>query len=87
MVGESLESELLKVMRGKSPINTMETADTVKLEVRKLSSLAVQMKMDLHDLSEELPQNWEMIPKVAEETYTTYQKLAAAKKKLAELGG
>lgn len=30
------------------------------------SSQAVQAKLDLHDLSEELPTNWERIPEVAE---------------------
>lgn len=59
---------------------TMETVDTVKLEIKRLSSLAVRMKLDLHDLSEELPLNWEKIPQVAGETFSTYQHLAAAKK-------
>ena len=40
----------------------METIETLKAEIKKLSSQAVQAKMDLHDLSEELPANWERIP-------------------------
>ena len=36
---------------------------------KKLSSKAVQAKMDLHDLSEELPTNWERIPEVAQKTF------------------
>ena len=63
----------------------MDTVDTLKLEIKKLSSQAVQAKLDLHDLSEELPLNWERIPEVAAKTYTLYQKLADAKERLAAL--
>jgi hypothetical protein len=59
----------------------------LKLEIKKLSSQAVQSKMDLHDLSEELPTNWERIPEQAQKTFHTYEKLIAAKEKLAALGG
>ena len=65
----------------------METVETLKLEIKKLSSQAIQTKMDLHDLSEELPTGWERILEVAEKTFVTYQKLAEARKKLAALGG
>ena len=65
----------------------METAETLKMEIKKLSSLAVQAKLDLHDLSEELPTNWERIPEVAQKTFQIYEKLIAAKQKLAALGG
>jgi hypothetical protein len=65
----------------------METVDTLKLEIKKLSSQAIQSKMDLHDLSEELPANWERIPEVAQKTFQIYEKLIAAKQKLAALGG
>jgi hypothetical protein len=65
----------------------METIDTLKAEIKKLSSQAIQTKMDLHDLSEELPTGWERIPEVAAKTFATWQKLAEARKKLAALGG
>jgi hypothetical protein len=65
----------------------METVDTLKLEIKKLSSQAVQAKLDLHDLSEDLPAGWERIPEMAEKTFATHQKLAEARKKLAALGG
>jgi len=55
--------------------------------IKKLSSQAIQCKLDLHDLSEELPTGWERILEVAEKTYLTYQKLAEARRKLAALGG
>ena len=65
----------------------METAETLKLEIKKLSSQAVQAKLDLHDLSEDLPTGWERIPEVAQKTFQTHERLIAAKKKLAALGG
>ena len=45
-----------------------------------------QAKLDLHDLSEELPTNWERIPEVAQKTFQIYEKLIATKQKLATLG-
>ena len=36
----------------------MSDVDTLKSEIKKLSAKAMQAKMDLHDLSEELPVNW-----------------------------
>ena len=65
----------------------METVETLKAEIKKLSSQAVQAKMDLHDLSEELPTNWERIPEMAQKTFQIYEKLIATKQKLAALGG
>jgi hypothetical protein len=65
----------------------METIDTLKLEIKKLSSQAVQAKLDLHDLSEDLPTGWERIPEIAGKTFATYQKLAEARQKLAAAGG
>jgi hypothetical protein len=65
----------------------METVETLKAEIKKLSSQAVQSKMDLHDLSEELPANWERIPEVAQKTFQIYEKLIGAKQRLTALGG
>jgi hypothetical protein len=61
----------------------MEDIDTLKAEIKKLNAQATQLKMDLHDLSEELPIGWERIPEVAEKTFLAYQKLTAARQKLA----
>jgi hypothetical protein len=65
----------------------METIETLKQEIKKLSSQAVQAKMDLHDLSEELPTGWERIPEQAQKTFQIYEKLIAEKQRLAALGG
>jgi hypothetical protein len=76
----------VSVWQGAEP-KIMETTETLKAEIKKLSSQAIQAKMDLHDLSEELPTNWERIPEVAQKTFQLYERLTAAKQKLAAGGG
>ena len=73
-----LEPELLFPSRRNIRQKNMETAETLKMEIKKLSSQAVQAKLDLHDLSEELPTNWERIPEQAQRTFQIYEKLIAA---------
>lgn len=63
----------------------MSATDDLKAEIKKLSARAMNMKMNLHDLSEELPVNWTTIMTVAQETYDAYEALEAARKKLKEL--
>ena len=63
----------------------MSDVDTLKVEIRKLSAKATTAKMNLHDLSEELPVNWTSIPEVAQAALEAYAALDAARKKLAEL--
>ncbi|MGF7175421.1 CCE_0567 family metalloprotein [Azospirillum doebereinerae] len=53
----------------------MSDIAALKDEVKKLNARATKMKMDLHDLSEELPQNWQSILAVAQETFEAYQAL------------
>ena len=64
----------------------MEDIEALKAEIKKLNAQATQLKMDLHDLSEELPIGWERIPEMAVKTFQAYQKLAAARQKLAASG-
>lgn len=61
----------------------MEDVDALKTRVKKLNAQATQAKMDLHDLSEELPTNWEKILEVAQVAYDAHQSLVAARKELA----
>jgi hypothetical protein len=61
----------------------MADIDTLKAEVKKLNARATQAKMDLHDLSEDLPTNWEKILDVAQTAYDAHQSLMAARKELA----
>jgi len=63
----------------------MSDADTLKAEIKKLSARATTMKMNLHDLSEELPVNWTSILTVAQETYDAYAALEAARRSLKTL--
>ncbi|MBL8330746.1 MAG: hypothetical protein JNJ71_18055 [Rubrivivax sp.] len=63
----------------------MADIDSLKAEIRKLNAKATQAKMDLHDLSEELPTHWERIPEVARIAHEAHAALIAARQKLAEL--
>ena len=51
-----------------------------KARLKKLNAQATALKMDLHDLAEDLPTNWENIMEVAEKTYRAYQELDAFRK-------
>ena len=64
----------------------MSDADTLKAAIRKLNAQATQAKMDLHDLSEELPIGWERIPEVAKRAHDLYAELTAARAQLKALG-
>lgn len=59
----------------------MDEAEALKAEIKKLSAKATQAKMDLHDLSEELPINWQQIMTVAQRAHDAY---AALESKRAE---
>ena len=61
----------------------MADLDTLKAEIKKLNARATQAKMDLHDLSEELPTNWERIPEVARVAHEAHAALVAARAQLA----
>ncbi|NSL54898.1 CCE_0567 family metalloprotein [Uliginosibacterium aquaticum] len=61
----------------------MDDLDTLKARVKKLNAQATQAKMDLHDLSEDLPTNWEKILVVAQIAYDAHQSLIAARQALA----
>ena len=63
----------------------MDDVETLKAELKKLNARATQAKMDLHDLSEELPTNWERIPEVAKAAHDAHAALMAARRRLAEV--
>lgn len=65
----------------------MESVEDLKDRVKKLSSRATARKMDLHDLSEELPVNWESIMDVAQATHDAYRDLTEARAALKAAGG
>ena len=53
----------------------MSDMDALKTEIKKLSAKAMQAKMDLHDLSEELPINWPTIMTVAQRAHDAFAEL------------
>jgi hypothetical protein len=65
----------------------MDDIEALKTQVKKLNQRATALKMDLHDLSEELPTRWEDIPALAEKTYNAHAALHAARMELAAAGG
>lgn len=63
----------------------MEDMEALKAQVKKLNAQATQLKMDLHDLSEDLPTNWERILEVAQTAFDAHAALMQARKRLSEL--
>lgn len=57
----------------------------LKSQIRRLNSKAGQMKMDLHDLAEGLPTDYEQLMAVAGQTYDIFHQLDGLKKQLVEL--
>jgi hypothetical protein len=58
-------------------------AEELKTRLKKLNARATQAKMDLHDLSEELPTNWENILTVAQRCHEAHAMLMDARKAVA----
>jgi hypothetical protein len=63
----------------------MSETDDLKAEIKKLSAKAMQAKMDLHDLSEELPINWNSIMSVAQKAHDAFAELEQKRAKLKAL--
>lgn len=63
----------------------MTDPESLKAEIKKLSARAMNLKMDLHDLSEELPQNWQQILEVAEKAYEAFATLDQKRNELQSL--
>ena len=61
---------------------TPEAVADLKKKVRKLNSKAGQMKMDLHDLAEGLPTDYETLVETAQKTYDMFHELDQLKRKL-----
>ncbi len=60
----------------------MSDVDELKTEIKKLSAKAMQAKMDLHDLSEELPINWQQILSVAQRAHEAFETLESKRAQL-----
>ena len=60
----------------------MADVDALKAEVKKLSARAMNLKMNLHDLSEELPIGWQGIPDLAQQAFEAFRDLEAKRAEL-----
>ncbi|QNP28138.1 CCE_0567 family metalloprotein [Cylindrospermopsis curvispora] len=58
------------------------TIEDLRNTIKKLNSKAGQMKMDLHDLAEGLPTDYEKLMTVAAKTYEIYKELDRLKQQL-----
>jgi hypothetical protein len=56
--------------------------DALRTQIKRLNSKAGQMKMDLHDLAEGLPTDYEQLLDVARATYDIYRQLDELKQQL-----
>jgi hypothetical protein len=65
----------------------MADSEDLKAKLKKLNARATALKMDLHDLAEDLPTGWERIMEVAEKTYQAHFELDALRKRIAESAG
>ena len=76
-------AESLKKIKGNPE---MEDKEALKAEVKKLNARAMEARMALHDLSEELPAGLEKVMDVAQAAVAAFQNLDEARKKLAAAG-
>ena len=60
--------------------------EALKTDVKKANAKATQAKMDLHDLSEELPVNWEKILDTARVAHDAFARLEQKRAELKQAG-
>src|SRR5512143_1444185 len=80
---EEFERLLHSARKGREIV---EDKEALKAEVKKLNARAMEARMVLHDLSEELPAGLEKVMDVAQATVAAFESLDAARKKLAAAG-
>lgn len=61
------------------------TIEELKTQIKRLNSKAGQMKMDLHDLAEGLPTDYQQLMDVASQTYEIYRQLDELKQQVKKL--
>lgn len=64
----------------------MEDREALEDELRNVTFSAGQLKLDLHDLAEDLPLDWERIPEVAARTHAAYARISELRERIAALG-
>jgi len=63
-------------------VQATPSIDDLKTQIKRLNSKAGQMKMDLHDLAEGLPTDYETLMEVAAQTYAIFRQIDDLKKQL-----
>lgn len=63
-------------------VGEQNNIDELKMKIKRLNSKGGQMKMDLHDLAEGLPTDFEQIMDVAGKTYEVFRQLNELKQQL-----
>ncbi|MBE9229703.1 hypothetical protein IQ264_30330 [Phormidium sp. LEGE 05292] len=64
------------------PTSSQPSIEELKTQIKRLNSKGGQLKMELHDLAEGLPTDFEKIMEVASRTYELYCELDKLKKQL-----
>ena len=64
------------------PASSELSIEELKSKIKRLNSKGGQLKMELHDLAEGLPTDFEQIMEVASRTYELYRELDQLKKQL-----
>jgi len=62
--------------------SSQPSIEELKTQIKRLNSKGGQLKMELHDLAEGLPTDFEQIIEVASRTYELYRELDELKKQL-----
>lgn len=62
--------------------DTIDRIEELKTQIKRLNSKAGQIKMDLHDLAEGLPTNYDQLMELAQQTYDIFHQLDDLKKQL-----
>lgn len=83
---EELDRFLARIAATSKGKEIVEDKEALKAEVKKLNARAMEARMALHDLSEELPTGLEKVMEVAEATVAAFKNLEAARRKLAAAG-
>lgn len=68
-----------------SQVTEITNADELRMQIRRLNSKAGQLKMDLHDLAEGLPTDYERLMDAAQETYDIFRQIDQLKQQLKQL--
>ncbi|MBL1176255.1 CCE_0567 family metalloprotein [Pantanalinema sp. GBBB05] len=62
--------------------DTIARIEELKTQIKRLNSKAGQIKMDLHDLAEGLPTNYDQLMDLAQQTYDIFHQLDDLKQQL-----